>query len=323
MNRTRRVYAAVATAACLAAPAAFGDTISLFVFAGQSNLNGRFTRNTAADLIARDARYATPNPNVDYNFRINLENKPGGWGPLFHHEGFQASTWGPDVVFGYELNDRDPSLDFAVIKTAINGTSLSDDWDDDNTDPGARQLFDDSVGFIQSQIADLELSTGKTVVVEGVFWLQGWNDTATLAQGQEYGANLAALAEDFRQEFANPELPFIFTRQHINTLPDGEDSVANFGNVYDSVLAMRAGQEAFAASDPNAYLIDIDDVGFFVEPGLAPGGADRTGVHYDTDGLIAIGERFVNTWQAIPTPGSAVLLTTAGAVVAFRRRRAA
>lgn len=302
------------------ATVASAETISLFVFAGQSNLNGRFTRNTAADLIAKDSRYATPNDDVPYNFRINQEDKPGGWSPLIHHEGFQASTWGPDVVFGYELNEREPDRDMAVIKTAVNGTSLSDDWDADAT--SGRLLFQDSINFINDQINGLETITGATVVVEGVFWLQGWNDAETLAQGQAYGDNLADLAEGFRTEFANPELPFIFTRQHINTLPPGETDIANFGTVYDSVLAMRAGQEAFAANDPNSYLIDIDDVGFFVEPGNAPGGADRTGVHYDTHGLISIGERFVDTYQAIPTPGAA-FVTVAFGVLTLRRRRTA
>lgn len=67
-------------------------------------------------------------------------------------------------------------------------------------------------------------------------------------------------------------------------------------------------------SDPNAYLIDIDDAGFFTEPD------GRMGIHYDTPGLIAIGDRFVNVWQAIPTPGTGAVALFAGLLAARRRR---
>jgi hypothetical protein len=271
------------------------ETIKLFVFAGQSNMVGG---NSLDALATIDPARLEATPEVRHTYRLNQTSDPDGWGALAHHNGvIGGTTWGPDLVFGQDHNALGMEHKTAMIKTARSGTSLAKDWV-----PSADFLFQDSVSYIDRQMRELRRQ-GYRVEVEGIFWVQGFADTGFPDDAAAYGDNLTILSEAFRDHFNDAELPFFFTRQHIDSQRQQYLDV------------MRAGQEAFAAGDANAYMIDIDDIGFRDEF-----------IHYDAAGTIAIGQRLLDAYLAseglltVPTPGATAVLAGAG-VVAFRRRR--
>ncbi len=109
-------------------------------------------------------------------------------------------------------------------------------------------------------------------------WVQGESDSNTIDYADVYGENLATLAGAVRQDFDKPDLPFLLNELNVNT-------------VNDYVAEVRAGQEAFASSNPFARLINGDDLAF------------RDGmVHYDGIGRLTLGERFADLAISLTPP---------------------
>lgn len=282
------VFLAVAV---LVAPALQADIIDLYLFAGQSNMVGQNAESALPD------GWNQPDPSVRHTFWIDGTPDPDGWGPLAPQAaaGPGFGSWGPDLVFGRLMGQRAPGST-AVLKTAVNGSSLALNWR-----PSRDDIYPDALGFLRDSISSLE-AEGHDVRVRGFFWEQGYTDSASLAWSSQYASNMAELMAALRSDLGEPDLPVIFTRLHAGTLRNGRPIVG--------LETMRANQTAFAASDPHAYLIDIDDIGF-----------RDAGVHYDGAGLAEIGRRMFGmyTTQVIPAPASALVLL--GLCVPLRRRR--
>ncbi|MEM1165127.1 MAG: sialate O-acetylesterase [Planctomycetota bacterium] len=268
----------------LGASAAAGEHIHLFVFAGQSNMVGGNPVNAQhagvlglpfeQSLEGINPDWYEPEPDVRYTHRLSTIND-GGWHELVHHRWNPSGTsWGPDLPFGHLIHEAWPEANIAVIKTAFGGTALNSSWLARVGDPDPRfpyeTLYEDSMEFIYMRVQELLLE-GHTVEVEGFFWVQGYGDLGRNSFTNEYQEGLTELSALVREDLDVPDLPFFFTRQHINT-----DETRAF-----RLPRFRCEQEQFADSDPNAYLIDIDDVGF-----------RDNGIHYDGQAAAVMGERF-------------------------------
>lgn len=279
----------------LAARVACADVIDLYLFAGQSNMIGH---NPVAAL---PEGWDAPDPRVRHTFWIDSTPDPDGWGDLApqSYAGGDFGTWGPDLIFGRRMGDRAPGTT-AIIKTAVNGASLEASWQ-----PSRNRLYPRAIAFALDAIADLE-SQGHTVEVKAFFWVQGYTDSVSAAWSSNYAENMHELMGALRADLGTPDLPVLFTRQHAGTLRAGQAPAG--------LEILRAQQAAFAAADPRAFMIDIDDIGF----------ADAS-VHYNADGLITIGERFFETYTTVvvPSPGGVGLLAIALGGAARRRPRVA
>ncbi|MEM7622107.1 MAG: sialate O-acetylesterase [Planctomycetota bacterium] len=254
-------------------PPAHGEPIKLFLFAGQSNMVG----GAGLEMLeVVEGSMLAPNENVLYTFHINNTEDPDGWGPLVHALGVVGgSTWGPDLVFG-NLHDRlRPNEKIAVIKTAVSGTSLGEDWL-----PGSGPKLAQSLEFLSRAIPSLE-ALGYEVEPAGIFWVQGFADGGWDYLANVYGENLTNLAATFRAALGRADTPFFFSRQHVSS----KRPAAN-------LATQRSQQEAVAAADPNTHLIDIDDLDFRDD-----------NVHYDRMGTYLIGTRFLERYFEL-TPSS-------------------
>ena len=149
---------------------------------------------------------------------------------------------------------------------------------------------------------------GHSYEISGVFFAQGNRDTA-LAEGtaaEEYEVNFNRFIGAIRDEFASPNLPFVF----------GQVGDANLNhedpNRRQKVRLVRDAQASVAAHDRWASMVTTDDL-----PKL-----DR--LHFDAAGQIEFGQRLANAYFelfAVPEPSSAVLLAVGWGFVRPRQRR--
>ena len=292
MRRVLGVACAIGLSSVAAA-----DVIDLYLFAGQSNMVGG---NPVAQLADLQPGWQDAFPAVRHNYIVNGLTRPGGWGPLAPQAGVLPpgnGTWGSDLAFGRMIEQSHPDASHAVAKAAWNGTSLPFAWR-----PSVNDIYPLATTFLANAISELE-AQGNTVRLRAVFWVHGYADSSIPARAEQYAESLTELMAALRTDFNTPELPLVFTRQHIGTLRDGLPAAA--------LDILRAEQEAYAALDPNAYLIDIDDLTF-----------RDNGVHYDSASTIEIARRMhgIYTTQIIPGPAAGVLLGL-GVLTASRRRR--
>jgi len=194
--------------------------------------------------------------------RIQLwHNRRNQWAPLA-----PTHRLGPEIAFGHAIAKALPDDDVRLVKYAINGTALYNDW--------ALTTGPCYVGFMtaaQGALADLE---AKQVPYEiaGMLWLQGESD-AVENMGAEYEKNLAAFIDQMRTEFNTPDMPFIIAR------------VRDFYGKGAQAKMVRDAQQSLSETMPQVAWFDTDDLNPLVNGG-----------HYGLAGTIEIGNRFAQSY---------------------------
>ncbi|MEO0477667.1 MAG: sialate O-acetylesterase, partial [Planctomycetota bacterium] len=183
------------------------------------------------------------------------------------------------------------------VKYAVGGTSLETDWDP-NTGP-VYTAFTDTV---TNGLAAL-IGPGDTYEIAGMLWTQGERDANNDRTTAQYESDLTEFVGAIRADYG-ADLPFFLSR-----LSNRQRSASNAARWEE----IRTAQTQFAAGDANAYLIDTDDAAFSVIP---------TGIiHFDTNGQIALGQAFADSYlQNVPEPSSLILLGMGGLFITPRRR---
>jgi len=249
----------------------------VFIFAGQSNMDGRGKKS---DLTGSLAPFAKPRPDVLICYSNSTIRGPytsGGWKPLepgysvppgtkqAHGDKYTmpAETFGPEVGFGNALADAwKSSSHIAIIKFSEGGTSLHKDWD-----PNTRgALYDQMMKFVD---ASLKTLPGHDVTWQyaGFVWHQGESD-ASLPDGK-YQELLEALIARVRNDLHTLEMPVVI----------GEV----FNNAHrDRVLA---GQKAACDKGKNVFLVSAK--------GLV---TSDHGTHFDTASQIELGKRMAKIY---------------------------
>jgi len=232
-------------AALLPAPAPQAGPVRVYVLAGQSNMEGK-GRVTLAEYqsgapefrdfykdLKKDGRWVVRD-DVFINF---LDRR----GPLTVGFG-SPDCIGPELEFGNAVGDRseEPVL---LIKAAWGGRSLGRDFlppsarqptdaeiqaqaDKENANPKKKKdvtaaevrerygkAYRDLLAEVRTTLAELggrfPSLKGRTPVLSGFVWFQGWNDMINPAYADAYAANLEALIADVRKDLGAPELPVV------------------------------------------------------------------------------------------------------------------
>lgn len=256
----------------------------VFLLGGQSNMVGHGQSSQLPTELQA--------PQNDVQFYYGT----GGLQPLQPGSGVVRTfvTHGPEITFGRAVADARPSENFAIIKHAQGGSTLFNNWSlgsTTNTYANFRTIVNDGLTALST--------AGHTYEITGMLWTQGESDGLNNRTTVQYQTNLVNFVADIRTRYG-ANLPFYLSR-----LSDNQET--SIGAGYG---AIRTAQENFAASDPNAWLIDTD--GFSVVP--------TDTIHFDTAGQMALGEAFAASYLAIPEP-STTLLTLIGALAVLRRRR--
>lgn len=273
---------AVSTATPAPAP------ILTFVMAGQSNAVGYRSNNRNA--LPEAIRNGVPgvlgawlvgnkNNNALVPFTSNgwgtldLQNVGTSNGPFWpNSEGF-----GPEITLARQLQLH-YETDIAVMKFAVNGASLFENFDPGNT--GTSGYYDEMRDYLLARRAELEIQEDREASIEAFFWLQGESDASSNspqpASADGYQANLEDFVQTVRADLGVPELWFIASQINPRSEAFTEENLAKVNN-------------ALAA-------VSVDDPRFRLSPAIDLHPASGDELHFDSPQTMEIGERLATAY---------------------------
>jgi hypothetical protein len=248
--------------------------LRIYISSGQSNAVGCSMVSTGLP-----DKYKGFNKNVIIFVRGECRLGEYGWAYL--RDGLGAGfgdrdgkgTFGPELLFGYKMAPQDPAQVMAIIKIAWGGTNLGAQWRPPSAGGVTGNLYTDWVKFFKEAMTKLDPAFEPEFA--GMLWMQGESDTGDETMAKDYEKNLTALIKDFRAEIKSPNLPFVHAT--ISKAPAWD----KFGDV------VRAAEARVAATVPFTATFPTDDYGM-CDPW-----------HYDTPGMISLGERFAEAMQKL------------------------
>lgn len=240
MKFNTRLFSAIALGASSALFALAGRADAtewdIYLIGGQSNAAGWGTGASGlpASLQApqTDVRFfASDNPRGD-------EVDPNvTWRDLMAGSGNGSSSYGPEISLGRTLADENPDRNIAIVKYAVGGANLDEQWNPVSATPN---LYDNFTTTISNAIA--ALPAGETYSIKGMVWMQGETDAGNTGMTNAYETNLTNLISQVRQDVGVADLPFSIGQ--LGAVP-GRDGMGTVQNAQASV----------AAKDPNVSLV--------------------------------------------------------------------
>ena len=252
-------------------PAHPGDTVRVFVLAGQRSMEGE--RAYVAEITTHPgfASLADPQENVLFRYRLGGgAHTSTDWGPLCpagHLENF-----GPELSFGAAVA-KDLQDPIAIVKITDSAGFL-EDWLP-AAPKASRPLYGDAMAFIQDALADLS-GAGMNPVLEAVIWLPGEHDAWWTPFRKKYAANLTTLVANMRADLQAPGL-----RWFVAELAD--DMIWGQANLDQ----LDAQIQSVAAADPLLW---------FVETDLVP--TPQLSAMFETEGVLQLGRLMAGFYLA-------------------------
>lgn len=196
----------------------------------------------------------------------------------------QDDRFGPEMTFARSTADARALLGLPPIgisKYAVGSTNLAIDWNpgEYNGDPGIGVRYKNMISRALGT-ANLLRKQGYQPRWAGMLWLQGETDANDLAMATAYGENLHRLIQRVRSDLLTKFLPVSIAEIH-----------APFRRYRDLV---RQHQEEVAATTPNVFIFDTDDLAL----------VDK--VHFGPDGIMEIGRRYALTFPVSTTSTSSI-----------------
>ena len=227
----------------------------IFLLGGQSNMKGQ----------GLNSELTSPYDMIQTNVSFWSGGEWVGLAPGF---GNTAAHFGPELTFGYTVQQALPSDHILLIKYAANGTALYNDWA-----PSSGPQYTAFMSTALAALADLD-ADGVDYEISGMLWLQGESD-ALEGHGAAYETNLRNFIADMRTQFSVPDLPFYIAR------------VREYYGTAEQTALVRTAQVDIADSTENVEWFDTDSYNPLINGG-----------HYDTAGQIGIGIDFAETYLA-------------------------
>lgn len=253
MNLLLRIIAGLAAA--LLACAAHADGVDgadaplqLYLLMGQSNMAGRDTRDLAAQ--------------VD-DTRVLALNAAGQWviarDPIHAKTGRIEPGVGPGIAFAQQmLAGGDPRATIGLIPTAVGGTPL-------------RRWV--KGGDLYAQALARAREAAASGRLRGVLWHQGESDSRDPGDAGSYGARLARMFQNLRDDLGRPDLPIV---------------VGEIGRF----LSPQRQPEAATVREAQRHMTDaLPGVGFADSAGLAHLGDE---LHFSAEASRELGRRFAH-----------------------------
>jgi len=272
---------APATALCAETSKAAGrdvdaKTLRVFIFAGQSNMEGADSKVKDINRYPPFAGLNMPQDKVLFSYNIGREEKltSKGWVALQP----LGNLVGPELSFARRVS-LEIKAPIAIIKCAAGGTTLGSDWNPD--DPSGFRLYPLALQLIQSSLAELDRKK-LAYRIEGFMWHQGENDMFSKEFKPAYGQNLKNFLVSWRRDLKTPDLKFYIGELCTKTIW-GMD---NRENMY----AIRAGQKAVTESDPRAEYIPTS------HDAVEIGGGEGLHYHYGTLGQLEHGVNYADAY---------------------------
>lgn len=244
--------------------------LNVFLVGGQSNSDGRVDISLGPAYIqdgVLDNVYSFYGQLAKYDLN-SVEIPDREWG-----DGKYAFNNVALDLIGGVLND------VTAVQVTVGGSVLYAQasgrgcWNPvyDNIPTGTRRLLQE-LEYKYKAFEAWANNNALNVKVRGLIWHQGESDDFSPAD-TDYLTNWTALVSKVRTFVGDPNMPVYY-----GTIPS---TSANYN------ATIRAAMLSFAASDPNAYCRDNDDLTFF------------DGVHFDAASCNTFGEWVYNTYLSI------------------------
>lgn len=272
----RCLFAFVFTLTVSQSTRADDSVVRVFIFAGQSNMEGA---DSKVDDIKRFPPFAgleKPQSDVKFSYCLGRENKSksDGWVELQS----VRNMVGPELSFAREVK-RNTKAPIAIIKVAAGGTHLSGDWNPD--EPSGFEMYPLALKRIRDALEGLE-KQGIKYRIEGFMWHQGENDMFNAEYMANYGKNLKNFLACWRRDLNEPNLRFYIGELCTKTIW-GMD-------LRPRMYAISLGQKQVAHSDPLAQYVPTSHVGVEI------GGGVGLHYHYGTLGQLEHGVNYAHAY---------------------------
>jgi len=282
-----RIAVAIIVASLFPAMVA-AEPIKVFLMIGASNMHG------VANADGLAPPWDTPQDDVwiwqnDFGDNVGWTSLRPGFGNTDNNFGSGGNhlnpnpnrpdedRFGPELSFGRSIADAFPESQIAILKHADGGRDLETNFNPSNTGPAGRENM--WAGLVEKTDQALKVfeDVGLEYSIAGMVMYQGAKDARNLTgvEIDNYDENLPFFIQGVRDQYNEPELPFVITH-----LPTFMDPIRYPGR-YD----IRAVQADVAASDPFISLTEISDLE-----------RREDGVHFDHIDMLEIGQRYADTY---------------------------
>jgi hypothetical protein len=244
-------------------------TLRVFIFAGQSNMEGADSKVADIERFPPFAGLGEAQKDVMFSYCLGREDKTksDGWEELRPTRGLV----GPELSFAREVK-RHIDAPIAIIKVAAGGTHLAGDWNPD--EPRGFEMYPLALTWVREALADLD-KRRIPYRLEGFVWHQGENDMFEEGAMPAYGANLKNFLARWRADLKAPELRFYIGELCTKTIW-GMD-------MRPRMYAISKGQHEVTDADPLADYVPTSHVGVEI------GGGVGLHYHYGTLGQLEHG----------------------------------
>ena len=260
------------------------EPIKIFIYAGQSNSQGRSTSLNNIPIGENDDK-------IRFAWNIQSSNNflEEGWDtlqPVLRLNSRTNAIHAGELAFGRNVYEAGLA-NVGIIKVAKSGTNLKGPWNptfprtSSLSGNGSGGMYWLMVNYVESKLADLD-AQGIPYELEAILWHQGEADTRS---------SLASDYEMHLQHFVDS------VKVHLD--PDIEVyavSVYNPSRAPEDVALVRSAQEAVAARNAHVHFVDLDSLRFD-ENGLPTDiYTSPDGVHYTTPGYFKVGDAFTEAY---------------------------
>ncbi len=252
-----------------------GSDIRVFLFSGQRSMEGERTYVALIDNYPEFAELSMPQDDVLYRYRLGGgDHTSTDWAPLGPAD--YLGNFGPELSFGQVMDSR---LDDAVAVIKVtHSAAVARDWLPSPADASLPQ-YDDSIDFIQSALADLQLR-GLNPVLEAMVWIPGEHDAWWTPFRVEYATNLQTIVNKMRVDLGAPDLRWL-----VAELADELVWDTNKLNQLDAQI------QTVEALDPLLWFVESDGIPV---PPLSP--------TFGAEGALLLGERLAEFYLALLCP---------------------
>ena len=237
-----------------ASPVSVHNGYQLFLLIGQSNMAGRGVV-VAEDTVA--------------DSRVMMLNKDSAWVPAVEplHFDKPIAGVGPGRAFGLAVAERNPAVTIGLIPAAVGGSSILT-WE-----PGAHDSATDTHPYDDAMARARKAMESGTLAA--VLWHQGESDS-NADRAPQYKQRLATLITRLREEFGDPDLPFL---------------IGQLGR-FDENPWNEWRQEV---NDAHVELAnEVDEVYFVSSDGLGDKG---DGIHFSASAARELGRRYADAYS--------------------------
>lgn len=245
---------------CLFSFRLHGETVDVFLIAGQSNASGRVSDGFVVDPSDSHIRYY-------YNTDGPAGTSHDSAGAFTTLRDLSNGYYGFEVSAGRELFDA--GYRPAIIKVSEGGTDLDSDWNS-QSDGYMWQRWKEQIAIALQELIDSDY----TVRLRAFFWMQGESDSNESSKAASYSKNFEMLANDVTSYlqglgYDTSELQFV---------------TGLVQNVRDHSIEVRQAQRNHMRSMSNGSWLDTEDL------------TTSDGIHFDSDSVNVLGQRFAQRY---------------------------